>query len=387
MKVVISSHCARASGAHSAQPSGNARPVASVKAAEVLAARTVGARTRWVQLVLLHRIMCEYVGSSTASRLRPKKRCQRSLSRAAPAETSECARANSRGRMADDGSAAQNRRTLSSLKMPYPANSSSAPSPVRTTFIPSSCTSPERRNNGAGAVRSNGDSQCHTTAPRVSRISASPQTISWCSVPSRSAMRRWPTPSSNRASAKRTANVSSGLLSTSRTSDAITEESRPPLRYAPTGTSARSRSRTDCSSRLPSSSAASSTVRRDAVGSSPKFGCQYRVSCRCRSWSMRRLVPGCTLCTPANIVRGAAADQRVKVSTTAAGSITGANARLASSALISEPNTTPVGVAARCIGRIPRRSRTSQSASMRRSHSANANCPLRSFQAPSPCCS
>ncbi len=161
---------------------------------------------------------------------RPKNRAHMPVARAPPACTSGWSRANRPGRTLDSGRRAQKRRTRSSLKMLYPASSSSAPSPVSTTFMPASRTRPDSRYSGTGAVRSSGASQCHTTSASAPAISSGPHTISWWPVPSRRAMRRCSAVSSKAGSAKRTANVSSGAASTWRTSDAITDESRPPLR-------------------------------------------------------------------------------------------------------------------------------------------------------------
>ena len=118
--------------------------------------------------------------------------------RAAPAPTSECTRSRSRGRITELGSRAQKRRTLSSLKMPYPANSSSAPSPVSTTFMPFSRTSSDSRKSGAGAVRSNGASQCQTISSNcLADGRRRRRATSWCWVPSRPAIRRCSGVSSN----------------------------------------------------------------------------------------------------------------------------------------------------------------------------------------------
>ena len=54
--------------------------------------------------------------------------------------------------------------------MSYPPNTSSAPSPVRTTFRPDSRTTCASRYSGTGAVRSSGVSQCHRVWANASPI-------------------------------------------------------------------------------------------------------------------------------------------------------------------------------------------------------------------------
>ena len=209
-------------------------------------------------------------------------------------------------------------------------------------------------------------------------------------------MRRCSGVSSNAASRNRTAKVSSGLASTCRTSEPMTDESRPPLRYAPTGTSARSRRRTASARRSPRASAAASGDSAAVAGSTARSGCHQRTSRTAgRSAdpsppapvSMHSALPGRTDRTPANTVAGAMADQRVNTWPSPAGSRAGETSPLANSALASDANTTRPAASAQCSGRMPSRSRTSQVRPARRSHRAKANWPFSIGQARSPYCS
>src|SRR5436190_337724 len=67
---------------------------------------------------------------------------------------------------------------LASLKMSYPPNISSAPSPVSITLQPLSRATLASRNSGAGAVRNTGVSACHTTSGKTRLISSWEQRIS-----------------------------------------------------------------------------------------------------------------------------------------------------------------------------------------------------------------
>ena len=87
------------------------------------------------------------------------------------------------------------------------------------------------------------------------------QRIAWCSVPKASTTWRWYALSSNSGESKVIENVRNGALVHCCTRAAFTVESRPPLRYAPTGTSLRSRSRVASVSSSSSSSAQSCSGR------------------------------------------------------------------------------------------------------------------------------
>src|SRR5438105_10177670 len=72
--------------------------------------------------------------------------------------------------MRELGLRAQNRRIFASLKISYPPNISSAPSPVNTTLKPLLWTTPDNRNIGAGAVRRTGCSVYQITSGKTLAI-------------------------------------------------------------------------------------------------------------------------------------------------------------------------------------------------------------------------
>src|SRR5688500_7325944 len=126
-------------------------------------------------------------------------------------------------------------------------------------------------------------------------------------------------------------NVRSWKGEAAAASPLVIVESRPPLTYEPTGTSARMRSATDDLSRESSRSTASA----GSASPAPYSGSQYR---RVTSEPSRQSAqhPGGSWKTPANTVRGARADQKVKTSSSPTRSGSAATSPLANRALASD---------------------------------------------------
>src|SRR5438105_1350996 len=244
--------------------------------------------------------------------------------------------------MRELGLRAQNRRIFASLKISYPPNISSAPSPVNTTLKPLLWTAPDNRNIGAGAVRRTGCSVYQITSGNTLAISSLEQLKLLWRVCKNSLAWPWYVLSSNSTSSKLMENVLRRSPTKRWASAVMKVESMPPLRYAPTGTSDLNRIRVASISRS-RSCAANLSESSSSPSSGSYSSCQYSRTLMPFS-STTIECPGGSCQMPRKAVLGGSVTQNVKIWSKACRSSSACTSRQAINALISEAKRKQSGV-------------------------------------------